>query len=1112
MDLGDYSLSWIPNGEQSGIQVESAVVYPNSDIDTGYHWQDSTFGDDQFAQVVVAASAPDLFIGPAVRMDAGSLATYYGYYASSTARYLIKSVDGVITQLGSTTTSGVAATDVLRLEIIGNRLTPFKNGVKDTAVGAHTDTTLTTGSAGLAALGIGTGTSLSSWEAGMIGLAPENYSEFTSPPFDPPSGQMEALTQVNGMAPDAIAAATNLTGAVAAVQDDPDSPDGTWLTATSATAATDLRVSFATPAGPLTVDAIQNFRYLVRKTTGAPDPTLTAELREANVLRKTFATATPISSTTGTVIQGDWTDADVVATSGADVELRLVSSPGIAPTALQHFVKFDGTTRTAAAAAELTAYTITWANLTTAGFVAGDNALIIVGVKQWGSSAAGSNTFAVGFGTTYAGRTEDTTSIQIAEAPGTAAGEQYLWVKRRALVTNQNIYFRGQASTGTASYDEFVCFILNYDDIPTNDKLYAEATHSGNAPTTYGTAGAGVATPAAGDWWIVASSKWLVDGIAEDMFLAINDGTADVAEVSTESENATNERVIGTMAYRAGLGSGVTVRARYRETGATAPPDINATSIFGLRLNTFADYWGWHANNTVTHTALDTFQSVGNQPTYVLNNTGPFVVFGWPIHLTTEGTKRPYGRIQINNVDWLTATTNRSSIMDNGAAQRIAPLLFGYNPTQTAANIFVNLQAAEDSDINPSYASPEQIAVAFSLFRPGSATNTVEIGAIKWNASVDVAETITLAAVTGAVLAVGNAPAKSLQVLAQTGIASVVGNAPVKSVTLALAGVSGAVTVGGGVAQKGLQLQSVLGSAVIAGNVPSLAVLQTISLAPSTGVVAAAGLAPSLLLTNAPATGVVAATGLVPALLRTITPATGATTATGLAAVKSLALLSQPAAVSAVGVVPSRHTSIAAVSGAATIAGNAPALSVIQLVSVAPSTGVIAATGGTALLTFAKVAPSAGLAVFSGGAPAIGGTRTVSTGADASVILAGVGTVSTGADAAVRETLTVASVADAGVAVLRSASTSADALAAVAGLVTTGADVAALKLGIVRSVSADTYVFDDRPIVLVPADGCTIGTAAEIRTVTAAAMPRFVIQPAIIRSVVAPAIIPPEVP
>lgn len=769
MDLADFSPNWAPNGEFGCVQAEGGAVYPNTDVDNGYRWVNSTFSADQFAQTVVAAVSASGHIGPAVRMADGNAVTYYGYYCSSAGRFLVKALDGVITELGSYESGGVNATDVLRLEISQSKLTPYRNGMKDVLVGAHTDASITSGRAGLAALGIDPGMTLSSWEAGALGSPPEEYAQFIGGgQMAELSGQMEALTSVHQtISPDAIAASTNISGEVAAVQDDPDAPDGTWLTATSATAATDLRVTFPLPDGPLTPASTQTFRYLVRKTAGAPTPTLTAELREANALRKTFATNTPVTSTTGAVLQGDWTDADVVDTLGTDIELRLVSSPGLGASPLGHFAKLDGTTRTTTSTtgAELTNYTITWANLTAAGFVAGDNALIIIGVKQWGSSATGNYSFAVGFGTTFAGRSEDTTSVQRAEAPGTAAGDQYLWVKRRALVANQNIYFRGQATTGTASYDEFVCLILNYDDIGANDKLYAEATHSGNAPTSYDTSGAGAATPAAGDWWIVASSKWLVDGTAEDMFLAINDGTADIAEVSSESEDTADERVIGTMAYKAALGSGVTVRARYREAGATAPPDINATAIFGLRLDAFSDHWGQHTTNTITHSVIDTYQEFAGNGAYVLNNTGPFVIFGRPIHSTTEGTKRPYGRIQINNVDWLTATTNRSSVMDNGAAQRIAPLLFGYNATQAAATLDIDLDTAEDTDVSPTYTCVEQVAVAFSLFMPGAAVNTVEFGAIKWGATADVA-------VTEIALNADAVVAKSLSV--STGAAAVV--------------------------------------------------------------------------------------------------------------------------------------------------------------------------------------------------------------------------------------------------------------------------------------------------------------------------------------------------
>lgn len=57
-----------------------------------------------------------------------------------------------------------------------------------------------------------------------------------------------AATTFGALAPDAILASTNLTGAVTDIQDDPDaSPATGWLTATDPLAATDVRVTFPTP-------------------------------------------------------------------------------------------------------------------------------------------------------------------------------------------------------------------------------------------------------------------------------------------------------------------------------------------------------------------------------------------------------------------------------------------------------------------------------------------------------------------------------------------------------------------------------------------------------------------------------------------------------------------------------------------------------------------------------------------------------------------------------------------------------------------------------------------------------------------------------------------------
>lgn len=395
--------------------------------------------------------------------------------------------------------------------------------------------------------------------------------------------------------------------------------------------------------------------------------------------------------------------------------------------ALVHFCKTDSTLRTSLVQAyvEETNYTISWSNLTNAGFEAGDNAVIIVAVKTWTDNTNTTvNGFAVGFGTTYAGRTDDSTSVQIMESPSTTNGPQYMWMIKRALVVNENIYFSKHAysTSQTASWQEFVCLVINYDDMASGDKLYATATHSGNAPTSYNTNGAGAATGNAGDWLIFATSSWLVDGSSEDMILAINDGSSDLAEVSSESEWSGEQRNIGTVLYAPSLGGSVTVRTRYKEAGATSPPDCVSTRIFGIRLDQFASHSGARTTNTITHSALDTYQEFATNNSYALAESGAFVVLGWPIHSTNELSKQPYGRIQFDGSDWPAANTNRKAVQDNGAAHRIAPFLFGYASNQGAATYDIDLDIAEDGDISPNYSCVEQIYAAFTFTLAGGST------------------------------------------------------------------------------------------------------------------------------------------------------------------------------------------------------------------------------------------------------------------------------------------------------------------------------------------------------------------------------------------------------
>lgn len=128
------------------------------------------------------------------------------------------------------------------------------------------------------------------------------------------------------LAPDAILEQTNLTGAVADIQDDPDSPDGSWLTA-AANTSTVLRASFPSPSDDLTLGAgQQEIRVLVRSTGEQTDPTADVELYENGSLVTALVSGASVG--TATVLSGTFDAASLSDSTGAGVEVRVAGTPG----------------------------------------------------------------------------------------------------------------------------------------------------------------------------------------------------------------------------------------------------------------------------------------------------------------------------------------------------------------------------------------------------------------------------------------------------------------------------------------------------------------------------------------------------------------------------------------------------------------------------------------------------------------------------------------------------------------------------------------------------------------------------------------------------------------
>ena len=86
------------------------------------------------------------------------------------------------------------------------------------------------------------------------------------------------------------------------------------------------------------------------------------------------------------------------------------------------------------------------------------------------------------------------------------------------------------------SYDELVVWVIKLGDLTSNDFLYAENAPGAATPTAYDTSGAGATVPATGDW-LLYSVRFDVVTVTVDMMLAIHDGTTDLSEIRSESED-----------------------------------------------------------------------------------------------------------------------------------------------------------------------------------------------------------------------------------------------------------------------------------------------------------------------------------------------------------------------------------------------------------------------------------------------------------------------------------------------------------------------------------------------------------------------------------------------
>lgn len=374
--------------------------------------------------------------------------------------------------------------------------------------------------------------------------------------------------------------------------------------------------------------------------------------------------------------------------------------------------------QTSATLTEVAAYAVSWATLSGAGFADGDQVVVIcrqtvtgelTNMVASGVCRAGAD-FATGTpvpGSEFAIEGEDTSSIR---------GHHHTFFFGATLATGGGIFF-GIAGDGTndCRANDWSILVLNLSDLAAGDWRYADATHSGNAPIAYNTAGATVTVPgnaSNNDWLLLAGSQFLVDDNSSTMLTALSWGGTDYGEVAEIGSDVAEIRSFATSRYVTGITSDTTLRARFR-TNNGASHDASRTAVFALRLSAFRDHDGAVSTTAITHSVLDTYQECNGLPTYS-HGGGDLIVWAQSRPADyQETTKSMYGRVQVGGVDFITTLGRNGGAKPHGTDDYIPWTYLGM-VTTGSGTLDIDVDIAEDSDVTPTYDADYHVLAAFS--------------------------------------------------------------------------------------------------------------------------------------------------------------------------------------------------------------------------------------------------------------------------------------------------------------------------------------------------------------------------------------------------------------
>lgn len=159
-------------------QVSANKVFSSNAAVSSAFRSDQVWPADQYAEVtaVIGGTSATQNGGAAVRVANGAT-TFYGVQYASATFGLIREVAGTLTTIGSSAAFPVTG-DLIRLQVVGNALTVFKNGTAVAGMTNIVDTNIASGSAGLWGVGTVTLNGYSTWAGGSVVGIPAQFTTF----------------------------------------------------------------------------------------------------------------------------------------------------------------------------------------------------------------------------------------------------------------------------------------------------------------------------------------------------------------------------------------------------------------------------------------------------------------------------------------------------------------------------------------------------------------------------------------------------------------------------------------------------------------------------------------------------------------------------------------------------------------------------------------------------------------------------------------------------------------------------------------------------------------------------------------------------------------------